>query len=82
MFSIFIVPFHEDFTTVFAYFEQNVIADANGEPYSVHQRDTVYEAIAYPDESGKEILFEKHEDAMHMMTWKDATRKKMTWQQQ
>ncbi len=51
------------FTTVFAYFEQNVIADANGEPYSVHQRDTVYEAIAYPDESGKEILFEKHEDA-------------------
>lgn len=51
------------FTTVFAYFEQNVIADANGEPYSVHQRDTVYEAIAYPDESRKEILFEKHEDA-------------------
>ncbi len=51
------------FTTVFAYFEQNVIADANGEPYSVHQRDTVYEAIAYPDESGKGILYEKHEDA-------------------
>ena len=26
--------------------------------------------------------FWKHDDAMHMMTWWNATRKKMTWQQQ
>ena len=26
--------------------------------------------------------FWKHDDAMHMMTWQDATRKRMTWQWQ
>jgi len=53
----------KNFTTVFAYFEQNAIADANGEPYSVHHREIAYEAIAYPDETGKGVTFEKHEDA-------------------
>ena len=53
----------KNFTTVFAYFEQNAIADANGEPYSVHQREIAYEAIVYPDETGNGITFEKHEDA-------------------
>jgi len=54
---------NDNFTTVFAYFEQNVIADANGEPYSVHKKDIAYEAVVYPDESGTGITFEKHEDA-------------------
>lgn len=53
----------ENFTTVFAYFEQNAIADANGEPYSVHKRDIAYEAIAYFNEDGTEVEYEKHEDA-------------------
>lgn len=53
----------ENFTTVFAYFEQNAIADANGEPYSVHNRDIAYEAIAYLNEDGTDVEFEKHEDA-------------------
>ncbi len=53
----------ENFTTVFAYFELNKIADENGQPYSVHKRDIAYEAIAYPDEKGTGITFEKHEDA-------------------
>ncbi len=29
----------ENFTTVFAYFELNKIADENGQPYSVHKKD-------------------------------------------
>lgn len=53
----------KNFTTVFAYFEQNAIADANGEPYSVHHREIAYEAIVYPDETGNGITYEKHEDA-------------------
>ncbi len=53
----------ENFTTVFAYFEQNTIADANGQPYSVHNREIAYEAIAYLDENGTNVTFEKHEDA-------------------
>ncbi len=53
----------ENFTTVFAYFEQNAIADANGEPYSVHNRDIAYEAIAYFNEDRTEVVYEKHEDA-------------------
>jgi len=53
----------KSFTTTFAYFEPNKIADANGQPYSVHKRDIAYEAIAYPDESGTGVTFEKHEDA-------------------
>ncbi len=53
----------ESFTTVFAYFEQNVIADADGQPYSVHNTDIAYEAVAYMDESGEHVSFEKHEDA-------------------
>lgn len=54
---------NKNFTTVFAYFEQNTVADANGDPYSVHRRDIAYEAIAYPDPEGSGYLFEKHEDA-------------------
>jgi len=54
---------NDNFTTVFAYFEQNVIADANGQPYRVHKKDIAYEAVVYPDESGTGITFEKHEDA-------------------
>ncbi len=54
---------NKNFTTVFAYFEQNTVADANGEPYSVHKRDIAYEAIAYPDPEGSGYLYEKHEDA-------------------
>ena len=38
---------NENFTTVFAYFEQNAIADANGQPYSIHKKEIAYEAIAY-----------------------------------
>ena len=53
----------ENFTTVFAYFEQNTIADANGQPYSVHNREIAYEAVAYLDENGTNVTFEKHEDA-------------------
>ena len=53
----------ENFTTVFAYFEQNAIADANGAPYSEHHREIAYEAIAYLDENGTDVTFEKHEDA-------------------
>ena len=55
----------KNFTTVFAYFEQNAIADANGEPYSVHQREIAYEAIVYPDDTGNGITYEKHEDAFY-----------------
>ncbi len=54
---------NKNFTTVFAYFEQNTVADANGDPYSVHKRDIAYEAIAYPDPEGSGYLYEKHEDA-------------------
>lgn len=52
-----------NYTTAFAYFEQNRIADADGKPYSVSQRDIAYEAIAYPNPDGAGYLFEKHEDA-------------------
>lgn len=53
----------ENFTTVFAYFEQNAIADANGQPYSVHKKEIAYEAVAYLNEDGTGVTFEKHEDA-------------------
>ena len=53
----------DDFTTAFAYFEQNVIADANGVPYSVHKKDMAYEAVVYPNEEKTGYVFEKHEDA-------------------
>ncbi len=53
----------DDFTTGFAYFEQNKIADANGVPYSVHKKDIAYEAVVYPNEQNTGYLFEKHEDA-------------------
>ena len=53
----------DGFTTGFAYFEQNVIADADGLPYSVHGRDIAYEAISYPNEDKTDYVFEKHEDA-------------------
>ena len=33
-------------------------------------------------ENPNECKFWKHDDAMHMMTWWNATRKQMTWQQQ
>ena len=38
---------NENFTTVFAYFEQNAIADANGQPYSIHKKEIAYEAILF-----------------------------------
>ncbi len=53
----------DGFPTAFAYFEKNVIADANGEPYSTHRRDIAYEAVVYPNEQNTGYLFEKHEDA-------------------
>ncbi len=53
----------DGFPTAFAYFEKNVIADANGEPYSVHRRNIAYEAVVYPNEQKTGYLFEKHEDA-------------------
>lgn len=53
----------DGFPTAFAYFEQNSIADANGEPYSVHKKDIAYEAVAYPNEENTGYVFEKHEDA-------------------
>ncbi|MDE6202336.1 MAG: HAMP domain-containing protein [Lachnospiraceae bacterium] len=52
-----------DYTTGFAYFEQNAIADANGEPYSVHKREIAYESVVYPNEENTGYVFEKHEDA-------------------
>lgn len=51
------------YPTAFAYFEQNKIADANGEPYSVHHREIAYEAVVYPNEDKTGYIFEKHEDA-------------------
>lgn len=53
----------DGFPTAFAYFEQNAIADANGEPYSVHKRDIAYESVVYPNEEKTGYVFEKHEDA-------------------
>ena len=32
------------------------------------------------EETGTDASFEKHDDAMHMVTWQDATRKRKTWQ--
>lgn len=40
-----------------------MIADENGEPYSVHHRDIAYEAVVYPNEDNTGYVFEKHEDA-------------------
>ncbi len=54
---------NENFTTVFAYFEQNAIADANGQPYSIHKKEIAYEAIAYFNENRTDVVYEKHEDA-------------------
>lgn len=53
----------DGFTTAFAYFEQNAIADADGVPYSVHKKDMAYEAVVYPNEEKTGYVFEKHEDA-------------------
>lgn len=53
----------DGYPTAFAYFEQNTIADENGEPYSVHHRDIAYEAVVYPNEDNTGYVFEKHEDA-------------------
>ncbi len=53
----------DGFPTGFAYFEQNVIADANGEPYSIHKKDIAYEAVVYQNEEKTGYVFEKHEDA-------------------
>ena len=39
----------DGFSTAFAYFEQNAIADADGVPYSVHKKDMAYEAVVYPN---------------------------------
>ena len=38
---------NDNFTTVFAYFEQNAIPNAEGQPYSVHKKEIAYEAVAY-----------------------------------
>lgn len=54
---------NKNFTTVFAYFEQNAIPDENGKPYSVHKKEIAYEAVAYLNENQTGITFEKHEDA-------------------
>lgn len=53
----------DGFPTGFAYFEQNAIADANGQPYSVHGKDMAYESVVYPNEDKTGYVFEKHEDA-------------------
>ena len=53
----------DGFTTGFAYFEQNTVADAEGVPYSVHKKDMAYEAVVYPNEEKDGYVFEKHEDA-------------------
>ena len=56
------------YPTAFAYFEQNAIADENGEPYSVHHRDIAYESVVYPNEEQTGYIFEKHEDAFDNYT--------------
>lgn len=56
------------YPTAFAYFEQNAIADANGEPYSVHKKDIAYESVVYPNEENTDYVFEKHEDAFDNYT--------------
>lgn len=56
------------YPTAFAYFEQNAIADANGEPYSVHHRDIAYESVVYLNEEQTGYVFEKHEDAFDNYT--------------
>lgn len=56
------------YPTAFAYFEQNAIADANGDPYSVYQRDIAYESVVYPNEDQTGYVFEKHEDAFDNYT--------------
>ncbi len=53
----------DGFPTGFAYFEQNAIADANGEPYHVHKREIAYESVVYLNEERTGYVFEKHEDA-------------------
>ena len=54
---------NDNFTTVFAYFEQNAIPNAEGQPYSVHKKEIAYEAVAYLNEDKTGVTFEKHEDA-------------------
>ncbi len=56
------------YPTAFAYFELNAIADANGDPYSVYQRDIAYESVVYPNEEKTDYVFEKHEDAFDNYT--------------
>ncbi len=56
------------YPTAFAYFEQNAIADENGDPYEVHRRDIAYEAVVYPNEEQTGYVFEKHEDAFDNYT--------------
>ncbi|MDE6889208.1 MAG: HAMP domain-containing protein [Eubacterium sp.] len=56
------------YPTAFAYFEQNAIADENGDPYSVYQRDIAYESVVYPNEEQTGYVFEKHEDAFDNYT--------------
>ena len=53
----------DGFPTAFAYFEKNVIADAQGVPYSVHKKDMAFESVVYPNEENTGYIFEKHEDA-------------------
>ncbi len=53
----------DGFPTAFAYFELNAIADENGDPYEVYQRDIAFESVVYPNEEKTGYVFEKHEDA-------------------
>lgn len=46
----------DGFTTAFAYFEQNAIANADGVPYSVHKKDMAYEAVVYPNEKRQDMF--------------------------
>lgn len=53
----------DGFPTAFAYFEKNVIANAEGVPYSVHKKDMAFESVVYQNEEKTGYVFEKHEDA-------------------
>lgn len=54
---------NDKFTTAFAYFEQNAIADAQGKTYQETGKDIAYEAVVYPNETNTGFVYEKHEDA-------------------
>ena len=53
----------DGFTTAFAYFEQNAIADADGVPYSVHKKIWRMRQLSIRMRKKTGYVFEKHEDA-------------------